>query len=282
MKNQIFLPEARCQLTDLDTSISPELHIGKVVNVIAHYFDFTKQEMHVLFGNSFYGIIPLNELSIYEFKEPLYKSLRYLFKGSRILTAKIISFDSKSNCFLLSRKENMKNALSYFSSFEGSDKIFFAYKTGFLDTSVFVDIGAGISGIIPYKEASNCFVNQKYFEGVNYIPVHILSRNIQGKFLLSHKSTFPCQKFNVGDIVAGKVISPVLTGDGLFIELNPNQSGILDADYGLLTTQHDGINCFIIPDSHDFLPAHALKENETYLFSIKGIRDINHFKLSLV
>lgn len=282
MKNQIFLPEARCKLTNLDVSVDPSCHIGKVVNVLVNYYDYSKQEMHVLFGNSFCGIIPLNELSIYESKKPLNKFLSPFFKNSRILTAKIIYFDSETNCFLLSRKESMKDALSYFSVFEGTDKIFFAYKTGFSDSNVFVDIGAGIHGVVSYKEVSDSFVSQNYFEGIDYIPVNILFQNVYGKFILSHKSAVPCQQFNVGDLVTGRIIHSVATGDGLFVELNPNQSGILDIDTGLLTTQHDGVKIFIIPAEHNFFPAYALEENKNYLFSIRGIKDNKHFKLSLV
>lgn len=282
MKNQVFLPEARCKLTNLDVSVDPSCHIGKVVNVLVHYYDYSKQEMHVLFGNSFCGIIPLNELSIYELKQPLSKSLRHFFKGSRMFTAKIINYNEANNCFLLSRKENMEKALAYFSSFEGSDKTFFAYKTGTSSINAFVDIGAGISGIIPYEEASVSFVSENYFKEINFIPVHILSQNVQGKFVLSHKAAVPCQNFHIGDLVVGRVVQPIRNGDGLFIELNPNQSGILDADNGLLITHCNGSKFFIISNSHDFLPAHTLEENKTYLFSIRGFRDSNHLKLSLV
>lgn len=288
MKKENFLPEARCKITIFDYWTDPESHIGEIVHVLPQNYNYENQELNVFIGNSFPGIIPLSELSIYDFEEEkiCYKLISPLFTSHNPITAKIIDFDNYHNCFILSRKENMKNALEYFLSIKGSSEIIYAYKTSTSKSSIFVDIGAGICGLIPCSEISDSYIDSsKYFNGIDYIPVHLLLENVYGKFVLSYKSTVSYQDFNVGDIVLGKVTQSVPTGDGIFIELNPNQTGILDADYGLLTTQCDNDNWFIIPNKSNNFSACCLKKNKKYYFQVIAIKYKGNkrlLKLSLV
>lgn len=286
MKNQNFLPEARNQLTILDPSIDPKSYIGRVVSCSSTKYDYSTNEMEVFIGNSFYGIIPLSELSIYDLGDLDYKALAPFFTNSRLLTAEIIGYSSDTNRFLLSRKKNMENALLYFSSLEGSSETIYACKTGTTQSHVFVDIGAGIYGAIPYKEVSSSYVNLlDYFDGVDYIPIHILHQNMYGKFIVSYRSTFPYEDFKIGDIVSGRVVGPVKDSNGIFVELNPNQSGILNADFGLHIAHcdDDDRDWFIISNANNKFPSRIVRKNEAYLFSIRGIKDDpSHFKLAFV
>ncbi len=281
--NQIFLPEWRCQLTILDPSNDPKSYIGKTVNVLAQDYDYLKQEMKVFIGNSFRGIIPLDELSIYDLSNPTARLIAPFFAKHHLVSAKIIDYNTNTNCFLLSRKENMKDALSYFSSLEGSYQTIFAYKTGVTKSSVFVDVGAGICGVIPYTEISSFRVDvSSYFYGIFHIPVRILFQNVYGKFIVSHKDCIPVENLHVGDIVTGKILRPLRENDGIFVEINPNQSGILDADYGLHEVQCDGKNLFIIEEEYPN-PARCVEEGADYLFLIKYVKPNKvHFKLSLL
>lgn len=288
MKKENFLPEARCKVTIFNYWTNPESHIGEVVNVLPQNYNRENQELNVFIGNSFPGIIPLSELSIYDFEEEKIHSklISPLFINHKPITAKIIDFDRYRDRFILSRKENMKNALEYFLSINGSSEIIYAYKISASKSSIFVDIGAGICGLIPCSEISDSYINSsEYFDGTDYIPVHLLFENVYGKFVLSYKSTAPYQDFNIGDIVLGKVTRSVPTGDGIFIELNPNQSGILDTDYGLLTAQGDNDEWFIIPSKSNNFSSHCLKVNKKYYFQVTEIRYKGNkrlLKLSLV
>lgn len=268
-KTPEFLPEARNPLTFLDPLIDPECYIGKVVSCSVRSYDYSANEMEVFIGNSFYGIIPLSELSIYDLGDADYKSLAPFFAGSRLLTAEIIGYFSDTKRFLLSRKKNMENALLYFSSLEGSSKVIYAWKTGATQSHAFVDIGAGIYGAIPYKEVSSSYVNPSdYFNKIDYIPVHILYQNMYGKFIVSYRSTIPYQNFEVGDIVSGRVVGPVKDLSGLFIELNPNQAGILNADFGLHIAHcdDDDREWFVVLNENNNFPPRIIRKNGTYLF----------------
>lgn len=278
-----FLPEARHQLTFLDPLFDPNSYVGKVVHCLTVAYDYLKAEIKVFIGGSFYGIIPLSELSIYDVEKVNHKFINKFFTNHKLLTAEIIGFDDSTKKFLLSRKKNMENALMYFSTFEGSSKTIFAYKTGATATCAFLDIGAGICGAIPYSEVSLSYANPSiYFDGTDYIPIHILFQNVPGKFIVSYKSTVDYQDFKVGDVVYGKVVRMLEDFSGLFIELTPNQSGILNTDYGLQMVHCDNKNWFIISDkNHDF-PSRSVQENGKYYFSIKTVKNKNHFKLSLV
>ncbi len=286
-KTPEFLPEARNPLTFLDPLIDPECYIGKVVSCSVRSYDYSANEMEVFIGNSFYGIIPLSELSIYDLGDADYKSLAPFFAGSRLLTAEIIGYFSDTKRFLLSRKKNMENALLYFSSLEGSSKVIYARKTGATQSHAFVDIGAGIYGAISSKEISSSYVNPSdYFNKIDYIPVHILYQNVYGKFIVSYRSTIPYQNFEVGDIVSGRVVGPVKDLSGLFIELNPNQAGILNADFGLHIAHcddDDDREWFVVLNENNNFPPRIIRKNETYLFSIRAIKDDpSQFKLNFV
>ena len=182
----------------------------------------------------------------------------------------------------------MENALLYFSSLEGSSKVIYARKTGATQSHAFVDIGAGIYGAISYKEISSSYVNPSdYFNKIDYIPVHILYQNVYGKFIVSYRSTIPYQNFEVGDIVSGRVVGPVKDLSGLFIELNPNQAGILNADFGLhiahCDDDDDDREWFVVLNENNNFPPRIIRKNETYLFSIRAIKDDpSQFKLSFV
>ena len=115
-KTPEFLPEARNPLTFLDPLIDPECYIGKVVSCSVRSYDYSANEMEVFIGNSFYGIIPLSELSIYDLGDADYKSLAPFFAGSRLLTAEIIGYFSDTKRFLLSRKKNMENFVAFAST----------------------------------------------------------------------------------------------------------------------------------------------------------------------
>ena len=283
---QSFLPEARHKLTTLDPSLDPRCYIGEVVSCSPRRYDYSKNELEVFIGNSFFGIIPLSELSIYDLKDINRKTLFPFLKEQCLITAKIIGYSSDTNLFTLSRKSNMKDALSYFSALEGCEETIFARKTGSSGAGVFVDIGAGIYGLIPFHEISSSYINVKNcFKDLDYIPVHILYQNLPGKFIVSYKSTVSYQDFKVGDIVSGRVAAMVKDSSGIFIELNSNQSGILNADFGLQIAHCNNAdeNWFIIFNESNNFPPCAIKENETYLFSIKALKDDpSHFKLALL
>ena len=286
MNTQFFLPEGRNQLTTLDPSLDPKCHVGKIISCLPTHYDYSKNEMEVFIGNSFYGTIPLSELSIYDLGEINYKALSPFFMKGHLLTTEITDYSNDTNVFQLSRKKTMEDALLYFSSLEGTSKTIFARKTGISESSVFVDIGSGIQALIPYKEISTSYVDTSTsFEGIDYIPVHILYQNVYGKFIVSYRSTIPYQNFEVGDIVSGRVVGPVKDLSGLFIELNPNQAGILNADFGLHIAHcdDDDREWFVVLNENNNFPPRIIRKNETYLFSIRAIRDDpSKFKISFV
>ena len=225
-----FLPEARYRPTHLDNwEIDPQAQIGKIVHVEPKEF-LSSTQMLTVSGKNFDGIIEISELSIYPltFFEPdsIPKALPKLF--GHCITAKIIGFSG--NVFFLSRKSSMEDALKEIRN----GQILDAHKISCLRKKVFLDIGAGINAILPIKEVSSVYIESlmPVFENTDFITVKVLAESTdhKNKFIVSSKRVLPQKEISKGDIVLGKPINLLPDETGIFVELSPSQSGIVDID----------------------------------------------------
>ncbi|MBO4816469.1 MAG: S1 RNA-binding domain-containing protein [Clostridia bacterium] len=237
MSSKEFFPEARYDLTQLiNWQANPYLFITKIVHVKVDSYSSHEGTLYV-YGKNFEGIIDISELSIYEidyFPDNIYtpKFVLNCFANDTCITAMIIGY--ANGHFILSRKKSMRKALSYLKI----GQIISAYKTGTTKTMVFLDIGAGINAIIPSHEISSCRVDaSKYFKTFQYIPVKLIDESEhENKFIMSYKQCFSPKHIEKNDIVYGKTICYTNDYSGVFVELSPNQAGIVDTD-GLLVVE---------------------------------------------
>ena len=244
MVNNNFLPEARYKKTYLDdVEANPLHHIGEIVHVKP--FEFLKSQ-NTLYttGENFIGIIRLEELTIYPifFFEDRHipRFLPPLF--NHCITAKII--DYKDGKFILSRKESMKEALQYFKEGEVID----AYKTAFIRSSAYLDIGAGVEAICPRSELADCTNHLKY-STIQYLRVKLLSESQThpNKFVASYKQLFPTKDIKEFDIIEGIASSWNSIHDGIYVEISPTQTGIANTN-GLIVVEPDQLDEFEKPD----------------------------------
>lgn len=98
---------------------------------------------------------------------------------------------------------------------------------------VFVDIGYGVTALLPYSYISESKPNNLFeiFKEGNELYVIYKGQIEEGKYVVSHKELLGTwsenvSKFNEGDIVVGLVKD--ITDYGVFIEISPNLTGIAD------------------------------------------------------
>ena len=226
-----FLPEARYRPTYLLKD--PSKSISEIVHVKPLEF-FSSEDILTVEGVNFRGIIPKDELSIYPMTyfegNSTPKLLWNAFHTHIALTAEITSYDESNGLAILSRKKSMERALSsgiFAVENKMKAKIIYSYKN-----KTFVDLGAGVTGIVPTKEFSMGFISdiEEFLKGKDYIPVKIIGN--KGNWIMaSHKDFFEPKKIIEGDIVQGKILDYIPDGTGVFVEISPTQIGILDTEY---------------------------------------------------
>ena len=267
---QKFLPESRYMESQLEENwkANPKVHIGKTVHVKpVEYISSTKTL--IVRGMNFTGQISYSELSLYQFtcfeNTLIPKFLPKVFK--HCITCKIVDFSDLDKKFILSRKESMEEAVQNVKLGEIID----AALINCTKKSAFIDIGAGIEAIIPVQEVSNCRIHnvQDILSDIDYIPVKILekSKNFENKFVCSYKQAVPPKQILAGDIVFGRVGDFVSDGTGVYVELTPNQTGILDT-IGLMVIYSYEQNFYSTPDivignTYSFR-VHKVKESKKY------------------
>lgn len=273
-EENFFLPEARYRPTHLDNwEINPQEQIGKIVHVTPKEY-LSSTQMLTVSGKNFDGIIDISELSIYPIKyfdsdtDSIPKVLPKLF--GHCITAKIIGFSG--DIFFLSRKSSMQDALANIKYGQVVD----AQKISCLEKKVFLDIGAGINAILPIKEVSSVFIEslEPIYENTDYITVKIIAESNyhKHKFVVSSKQVIPQKDISKGDIVLGKASNLLADESGVFVELSPTQSGIVDTDNLVVCSKNNPEDFFdadiVLGRTYSFLVIKEKDEFKTH-FSLR-------------
>ena len=220
---QTFMPESRYKLTKIEDpqAIPP---IGEIVHVRSQTLIPSGLLVH---GENFEAIIPLDELTIYSDEKE--KIGKVLLKRTSPITAKVTKI-TLSGMIVLSRRAAMEEALETIEL--GS--IVSAKILGLYEGTHFLDLGGGISAILPIKEVSNSRIKREdikeRFLGIDSINVKILeeSDKLKNKFIVSYKQASVPLSLEVGDVVRGRCANYLPDASGMFVELSPLQSGIVD------------------------------------------------------
>lgn len=280
MLEQKFLPESECLLTQVTSRQDLVSYLGTEINVKPIYYDSESKTLEVSTYYNEHFILPYDEISIYplisfvDSKTP--KEIRKLF-SQKILSVKVCR-DTISNEIYLSRKENMKDALQYFKDNIGCTC--YAKIIGSIKKICFLELGAGIVGAIYIQEISNSYVDSVniFVESMTYDTIKVkilgLKSNDSTKFVLSYKACLEKPVYNVGDCLIGKVKNYISESNhsGVFVELHPLASGILNTDY---------INYFTsIDEVYDYTKPYVIKGCE-YNFIITKVTP-NGYKLILL
>ena len=220
-----FLPESRYGKSTLDLS-KPQENIGKIVHVQPKTY-VSEKGLNVI-GKNFNGFILNDLLTIYE--NDTQKFINSIKHSRACITAKVIGYHEKSKVFILSRKDSMEDAVK--EIYIG--KILTAKIKGIYGTTYYLDIGAGITAILPVRELSITFIPEEdvleRFNKNRNIKVMVTGESnlYKYKYVSSYKKAFEPLPIEPGDVIYGKVTSILPDCTGAVVEISPVQAGIVD------------------------------------------------------
>lgn len=233
MSKKVFLPES---MYTVDSKMNYEKIIsiynskdqitGRVIRL-----DVVLNRLEVDLGGGIIGLLPIEASTIY----PIYDEFEKISYNVISLVGKNIQAqitDCDSNTVILSRKENMLEALEFFKT---QTEVKFASITGFSKISAFIDIGAGITGrSYSFNFSTAIFEDIKDvgFYKNDIITVKILSF-VEEKncFELSRVEPLPNSMdiLNKNDFVLCTVFGTLNDGEGYYVLYNNDFCGIVDS-----------------------------------------------------
>jgi len=237
MTNQSFLPECMYK-------VNPGMHMNALktfhennVAVVGRVLRLNSkgQFLEVDLGGGIIGYLPCSQATIYQkYKQNgVLNPSVYTLVGETI-QAKILSLDLEKNIIVLSRKENMLEAIKVLRH---QTQIKFASIIGFSKLSAFVDIGAGVTARCYGRNLSNnLFIHAKDIglKTHDIFPVDVLEFFEEtNQFEVSRTSTFPDINYILfeNDVVVCRVFGKVgdEEGIGYFVSIDNKYCGIVDS-----------------------------------------------------
>lgn len=224
-----FLPEALYPIFTLFPNVellSPV--IGKAIR-----FNNKTREVVVELGLGITGVIPENEVSIYNFTFPAEHTIPYQI--STIIGKKIraIVIGKRSDgTIILSRKRSQIEAWELLE--EGM--IVDAIVTNINSYGIFIDIGNGLNSFVYIANCSYAHYHNLnlWFKKGYHTFVKIIEKNNESlKINVSRKDAYPTLVTNPSLVYEGDVVSVRISGEtseGYFCEITPGISGIIDTD----------------------------------------------------
>ena len=252
MNYQRFIPEG---WEEKATSVSKEylenaIQTGSVMQGIVKECD-SNYNLHIDFGNNIKGIIPRQEVeAINQEGTNIVNPRICMGKVNKFVQFKVKGI-SDNDVYLLSRREVERDAIGWINKDLEEGQIVKGIVRNIKPYGVFVEIGAGIAGLLHIedisvariKDPSERFeIGQKSDFVVKYID------RVSNRVLLSYKELLGswqdnANKFKEGSVVQGIVRETEKEKNGIFIELTPNLVGLAEYKEGIEYGQN--VNVYI-------------------------------------
>lgn len=227
-------PEGFLKISNMLTQ-SPKVMTPVVGTAIR--FNSCTHEVIVEFNDGIYGIIPENEISIYDFTYPNHSDDNP-FVPHQILSLigrkvrAIVLGQLEDGTFLLSRKRSMLEA---WNSINVGD-ILYAQITNIINSGIFIDIGFGILSYVPIKDCSVSRITdiKKWFKQNEYVTIKVLNKQSLYRIDSSIKQAYfnldelvELNLIDTYDVISVKISQPIL--GGYYCEYTPNVAGIVNS-----------------------------------------------------
>ncbi len=189
------------------------------------------------------GIIPKNECAI-GISDGSVKDIAIISKVNKPICFRVTGFENKNDetMVTLSRKIVQEECLDNYIKNLNTGDIIDAKITHLEQFGCFVDIGCGITSLIPIDSISISRIlhTKDRFKVGQEIKCIVKSKEKDGKICLTHKELLGnweqnASKYKPGETVAGIIRS--IEDYGIFVELSPNLAGLAEYKDGVKVGQ---------------------------------------------
>lgn len=237
MKNERFLPEGYAPLSTLPLPLSnleELMEQGAVVEGMVLRCD-ARHDLHVKFCG-YDGLIPREEAVLPEISgaDREIAVLSRVGKPTCFTVTGIETNGGGKPYMTLSRRAAQEQAIAYLLENSGPGTILPA-KVSHLETfGVFVDLGCGVTSLIPLENISVSRVqhpSDRFWVGQDILVVVTAVDPAACRFYLSHKELLGTWMENAAHFAPGEAVPGIVRGVkeyGVFVELAPNLSGLAE------------------------------------------------------
>ncbi len=250
---QIYKPEGQLISTPANREIlsSPaSLHeaffTGAIVEARALLCD-KNHDLRVDLG-CMYGIIPHDEGAV-GIIDGSVRDIALISRVNKPVMFHILGFRKDSNdreYAILSRRSVQQDCMeNYVSKLQPGDVI--EAKVAHMESfGVFLDIGAGINGLLPIDSISVSRIPHPSvrFHIGQVIKVVVKSIDDLGRITFSHKELLGTWEQNAGEFATGETVPGIvrsIESYGIFVELTPNLAGLAEYSSGISAGCHAGV-----------------------------------------
>lgn len=250
---QIFKPEGQTILTPSNRAAlsSPNaLHEACITNETLEARALLCDKEHNLRVDlgCMYGIIPHNEGAL-GIDDGSVRDIALISRVNKPVMFKIIGFQKDDNdreYAILSRKAVQRECMDNYISRLCPGDVITAKVTHMENFGVFLDIGAGINGLLPIDSISVSRIPHPSvrFSVGQTIRVVVKSIDEQGRITFSHKELLGTWEQNADDFAPGETVPGIVRSVesyGIFVELTPNLAGLAEYSAGISAGCHAGV-----------------------------------------
>lgn len=195
-----------------------------------------------------YGIIPHNEGAL-GIDDGSVRDIALISRVNKPVMFKIIGFQKDENdreYAILSRKAVQRECMDNYISRLCPGDVITAKVTHMENFGVFLDIGAGINGLLPIDSISVSRIPHPSvrFSVGQTIRVVVKSIDEQGRITFSHKELLGTWEQNADEFTPGETVPGIVRSVesyGIFVELTPNLAGLAEYSAGISAGCHAGV-----------------------------------------
>lgn len=195
-----------------------------------------------------YGIIPHNEGAL-GIDDGSVRDIALISRVNKPVMFKIIGFQKDENdreYAILSRKAVQRECMDNYISRLCLGDVITAKVTHMENFGVFLDIGAGINGLLPIDSISVSRIPHPSvrFSVGQTIRVVVKSIDEQGRITFSHKELLGTWEQNADEFAPGETVPGIVRSVesyGIFVELTPNLAGLAEYSAGISAGCHAGV-----------------------------------------
>ncbi len=245
-EGQLIGEKSNIEALSSPSSLKEACRAGTILEARALLCD-REHNLHVDLG-CMQGIIPHNEGAI-GIDDGTVRDIALISRVNKAVAFRITGFSADENgreYALLSRKSVQEDCMKEYAAKLKCGDVITAKVAHMENFGVFLDIGAGINGLLPIDSISVSRIPHPSvrFSPGQMIKVIVKSVDEMGRLTFSHKELLGTWEQNAGEFSAGETVPGIvrsIENYGIFVELAPNLAGLAEYAPGIQPGSYAGV-----------------------------------------